>query len=86
MGLKMGNNVLFIFADQMHRYTFQCMGTPDIQTPHLDQLANDRVFFRNAYSSCPVSTPFRINFLTGYIVIKPEVIITTQKFLQKEQL
>ena len=62
MGLKMGNNVLFIFADQMHRYALKCMGTPDIQTPHLDQLANDGVLFRNAYSSCPVCTPFELIF------------------------
>jgi arylsulfatase A-like enzyme len=61
----MGKNVLFIFADQMHRYALRCMGTPDIQTPYLDELAQQGVLFRNAYSSCPICTPFRINFLTG---------------------
>lgn len=58
-------NILFIFADQMHRYAMRCMGTPDIQTPNLDRLAGEGVLFRNAYSNCPVCTPFRVNLFSG---------------------
>ena len=58
-------NILFIFTDQMHRYALGCMGTPDILTPNLDRLAGQGVLFRNAYSNCPICTPFRINLLTG---------------------
>ena len=43
-----------------------CMGTDDIQTPNLDALAREGVVFRNAYSNCPVCTPFRINLFTGH--------------------
>jgi arylsulfatase A-like enzyme len=58
-------NILFIFADQMHRYAMHCMGTEDIHTPHLDRLAEQGVLFTNAYSNCPICGPFRINLFTG---------------------
>jgi arylsulfatase A-like enzyme len=58
-------NILFIFADQMHRYALGCMGTPEIQTPNLDRLAAQGTLFRSAYSNCPICTAFRINLLTG---------------------
>ncbi len=58
-------NLLFIFADQMHRYALRCMGTPDIHTPNLDALAQRGMLFERAYSNCPVCTPFRINLFTG---------------------
>ncbi|MBD3185359.1 sulfatase-like hydrolase/transferase, partial [Candidatus Bathyarchaeota archaeon] len=58
-------NVLFIFADQMHRYALGCMDDPNARTPNLDQLAAGGVLFKNAYSNCPICTPFRINLFTG---------------------
>lgn len=58
-------NIVFIFADQMHRYALHCMGTEDIHTPHLDQLAEQGILFTNAYSNCPICGPFRINLFTG---------------------
>jgi len=58
-------NILFIFADQMHRYALGCMGTPEIQTPNLDRLARQGTLFHNAYTNCPICTAFRINLLTG---------------------
>ncbi len=61
----MKQNLLFIFADQMHRYALGCMGTPDILTPNLDRLASQGTLFRNAYSNCPICTPFRISLCTG---------------------
>lgn len=59
------HNLLFVFTDQQHRYALGCMGTSDIQTPHLDQLARDGVLFRNAYSPCPICSPFRANLFSG---------------------
>ncbi len=58
-------NILFLFTDQMHRYAMGCMGNPDVNTPNLDRLAQQGVLFRQAYSNCPVCTPFRINLMTG---------------------
>lgn len=58
-------NILFYFTDQMHRFALGCMGDPDIRTPNLDRLAREGVLFRNAYSNCPICTPFRINLFSG---------------------
>ncbi len=58
-------NILFMFADQMHGFAMNCMGTEDIHTPHLDELARSGALFRNAYSNAPVCTPFRINLMSG---------------------
>ena len=58
-------NIVFIFADQMHRYAMRCMGTDDISTPNLDRLAAEGMLFTNAYSNCPICGPFRINLFTG---------------------
>ena len=58
-------NILFIFADQMHKFALGCMGTDDILTPNLDKLANDGVLFKNAYSNCPICSPFRVNLFSG---------------------
>ena len=41
------------------------MGTPDIQTPHLNQLANDRVYFSECLFLFAQFVPFSIDFLTG---------------------
>jgi arylsulfatase A-like enzyme len=58
-------NILFYFTDQMNRFALNCMGTADIRTSNLDRLAGEGVLFRNAYSNCPICTPFRINLFTG---------------------
>ena len=61
-------NILIIQADQ-HRY--DCLGAygnSDIQTPHLDALANDAVRYDNSFCPYPVCTPSRYSFLTGLYV------------------
>jgi arylsulfatase len=58
-------NILFIMVDQ-HR--FDCMGAygnTDIETPHLDQLAQDGVVYDNHFCNAPVCTPSRYSTLTG---------------------
>lgn len=58
-------NILFLFADQMHAFAMGCMGTEDIHTPNLDELASEGVLFRNCYSNAPVCTPFRATLVSG---------------------
>ncbi len=62
---KSPKNVVFIYTDQMHKFALHAMGTDDIITPNLDQLAKEGTLFENAYSNCPICTPFRINLCTG---------------------
>lgn len=57
-------HIFLIMTDQQRG---DCLGkeNPLIQTPHLDALADDGVWFSNGYSSVPSCTPARAGLLTG---------------------
>ena len=58
-------NVIFVLADQW-RFSAFGHGTDEIvQTPHIDQLANEGCLHENAYACNPVCTPNRAVLLTG---------------------
>lgn len=58
-------NVIFVFSDD-HRFDSLGMtGDPVIETPHLNQLAKEGVFFRNAYITSPICGPSRANIFTA---------------------
>lgn len=59
------NNILVLFADQMHGFAMGCMGHPDVKTPNLDYLAGEGTLFRNGYSQAPICTPYRCCLFTG---------------------
>jgi len=40
-------------------------GHPDVKTPHLDTLADQGLYFKNAYSPCPSCIPARVELHTG---------------------
>lgn len=58
-------NVVFIFADQMHGFAMGCMGNPDVDTPNLDRLAAQGTLFENCYSCNPLCTPYRACLFSG---------------------
>ena len=58
-------NILWICSDQQRFDTLGCYGNPFVQTPNLDNLAQQGVLFEYAYSQSPVCTPSRASFLTG---------------------
>ncbi len=58
-------NIIFIFSDQQRYNTMGCIGNPVIQTPAFDRLAEEGVLFRQAFSSCPICSPYRAQVLTG---------------------
>lgn len=57
-------NIVLITTDQQRG---DCLGVenPVLETPHLDQLANEGVWFSRAYSPCPVCVPARMVLMTG---------------------
>ena len=63
-------NIVFVFADQWRAQSMGYAGNPDVITPNLDRLASEGVFFTNAISTCPVSSPYRAMLLTGQYVLK----------------
>ena len=57
-------NILIILVDDLGKEWVSSYGAEDIQTPHIDALAESGMKFHNAYSM-PQCTPTRLTFLTG---------------------
>jgi len=58
-------NILMILSDQ-HRY--DCVGFSDaypVKTPNLDKLAEEGVWFENAYTTIPTCCPARMSLIAG---------------------
>lgn len=58
-------NVIFVFTDDQRFNSLSMTGDPVTQTPNIDQLAKDGVFFNNAYITSPICGPSRANIFTG---------------------
>lgn len=58
------NFVMFV-ADDLGYGDLSCMGSPVMQTPHLDRLAASGALMTNWYSNSPVCSPSRASLLTG---------------------
>ena len=58
-------NIVFVFADQLRYGALGCSGNAVVRTPNFDRLARDGVVFDQAFSSCPICSPYRGQILTG---------------------
>lgn len=58
-------NFIIIFTDDQGYGDLGCFGSPNIRTPHLDQMAREGVKFTSFYSASPICTPSRAALLTG---------------------
>jgi len=77
-------NVLIIHTDE-HVSTFLgCMGNSKVQTPHIDKLAGEGVFFQNAYTCNGVCIPSRGTLLTGRYPIAHSVTCNEIKLPESE--
>ncbi len=57
-------NILFIMADDLGKEWISAYGAEDVETPHIDRLAETGMKFTNAYCM-PQCTPTRVTLLTG---------------------
>ncbi|WOO43304.1 sulfatase [Rubellicoccus peritrichatus] len=62
--LKAKPNVVLILADDMSP-TLSLLGTPGIETPNIDALATQGVYFENAFAASASCSPSRTAILTG---------------------
>jgi arylsulfatase A-like enzyme len=58
-------NLIYVFADQLRRFSCGYAGDPFADTPNIDRLAKQSLDLRNATSSTPVCAPYRASLLTG---------------------
>lgn len=60
-------NILCVLTDDQGAWAMGCSGTPYIQTPTLDRLADNGVRFDNCFCTSPVCSPARVSIFTGKI-------------------
>lgn len=58
-------NVLLIISDDQAWNDYSMMGHPVIETPHLDQLANQSVLFKRGYVPTALCRPSLMSIITG---------------------
>src|SRR5690606_31105710 len=58
-------NIIFILADDLGYGDLGFLGQEYIETPNIDRLAKEGMFFTNHYSGATVCAPSRSAFLTG---------------------
>jgi arylsulfatase A-like enzyme len=58
-------NIIFILADDLGYGDLGFLGQQYIETPNIDRLAKEGMFFSNFYSGSTVCAPSRSSFLTG---------------------
>lgn len=64
-GVPVQPNIVLIMADDLGWKDLHCYGNDRLDTPVLDQLAEQGLLFTNAYSASPVCTPTRAALMTG---------------------
>ena len=60
-------NIVVIMADNLGAWQLGCYGNADVETPHLDSLAEGGLRFERAMCCNPVCSPTRASYLTGLI-------------------
>lgn len=58
-------NVVLVFIDDMGWGDFSCFGNQDVQTPHVDRLAQEGIRFEQFYVNSPICSPSRTAISTG---------------------
>ncbi|WP_156289842.1 sulfatase family protein [Oceanobacillus salinisoli] len=58
-------NIVLIMSDQHRSDCLGSYGNQDVDTHHIDQLAEDGVLFENSFCASPVCTPSRYSLLTS---------------------
>jgi arylsulfatase A-like enzyme len=71
-------NFIIIFTDDQGYQDVGCFGSPNINTPNLDRMADDGTKFTDFYSAASVCSPSRAALLTG--CYPPRVSITKVLF------
>ncbi len=59
-------NILFIMADDLGYGDLSLYGAADISSPNIDRIGQEGMKWTRFYANCPVCSPTRAAFLTGY--------------------
>ena len=62
---KQKPNIIYIMLDEMGYFEPSFMGNKKLETPHIDKMAEEGIFFTNAYAGATVCAPTRVSLMTG---------------------
>ncbi len=77
-------NVLFIAIDDLNDWLGCYGGHPQVQTPHIDALAERGVMFTNAQCQAPICNPSRVSMLLGKLPSTTGIYFLGPKFRDSE--
>lgn len=60
-------NIVFILSDDQGSWAMNCVGTSELYTPNLNEIAKRGMRFDNFFCASPVCSPARASLLTGTI-------------------
>ena len=80
---KQTPNLLFVFPDQMRAQTLGFLGEEKVRTPVLDRFASQGVYFSNAISNYPVSSPTRAMIMSGQYPHHSKVVANCTNLTEK---
>ncbi len=66
-------NILFVYIDDMGYGDLACYGNKNVETPHIDRLANEGIRFTQYYSNAPICSPSRVAVTTGQYPTRWEI-------------
>lgn len=66
-------NFVFLLADDLRADALGCAGNKFAQTPHVDQLAAQGVYFANSFATDAICAPSRASFLSGQYVRRHKI-------------
>lgn len=58
-------NIIYIMLDEMGYFEPSYMGNEKLETPNIDKMATEGVFFTNAYAGASLCAPTRVSLMTG---------------------
>jgi len=83
-GLSGKPNLLFLMTDQQRFDALSYAGNEILNTPNMDRIAREGVWFKNAHTQCAVCGPARASMFTGYSVANNKAITNKTAYLPEE--
>ena len=77
-------NLLFLMTDQQRFDALSHAGNKILNTPNMDRLACEGVWFENTHTQCAVCVPARASMLTGHTVANTKVISNKQAYVPED--
>ncbi len=78
-------NIVLIISDDQSWTDYSFMGHPSIETPRLDQMANESLTFTYGYASAPLCSPSLASMITGLYPHQHKILGNDPVFESKNQ-